>query len=68
MIHIGVYNELIVDRILAPGAFLIDNKGNDVLLPNKYIPVGVKIGDQLKVFIYNDSEDRTVATTLRPLL
>ena len=68
MIHIGVYNDLIVDRILAPGAFLIDNKGNDVLLPNKYIPVGVKIGDQLKVFIYNDSEDRTVATTLRPLL
>ena len=68
MIHIGVYNELIVDRILAPGAFLIDNKGNDVLLPNKYIPVGLKIGDQLKVFIYNDSEDRTVATTLRPLL
>jgi predicted RNA-binding protein (virulence factor B family) len=68
MIHIGVYNELIVDRILAPGAFLIDNKGNDVLLPNKYIPTGMKIGDQLKVFIYNDSEDRIVATTLRPLL
>ena len=68
MIHIGVYNELIVDRILAPGAFLIDSEGNDVLLPNKYIPIGIKIGDQLNVFVYNDSEDRIVATTLRPLL
>ena len=68
MIHVGIHNELIVDRILAPGAFLVDNEGNDVLLPNKYIPAGMKIGDQLKVFVYNDSEDRIVATTLCPLL
>ena len=68
MIRIGIYNELVVDRILTPGAFLIDSEGNDVLLPNKYIPEGTKVGDQLKVFVYNDSEDRIVATTLRPLL
>ena len=68
MIHVGIHNELIVDRILAPGAFLVDNEGNDVLLPNKYIPAGIKIGDQLKVFVYNDSEDRIVATTLCPLI
>ena len=68
MIHIGIYNELVVDRILTPGAFLIDSEENDVLLPNKYIPEGTKVGDQLKVFVYNDSEDRIVATTLRPLL
>ena len=68
MIHIGIHNELIVDRILAPGAFLVDNEGNDVLLPYKYIPAGMKIGDQLKVFVYNDSEDRIVATTLCPLI
>ncbi len=68
MIHIGIHNELIVDRILAPGAFLIDSEGNDVLLPNKYLPTGIKTGDQIKVFVYNDSEDRIVATTLRPLL
>jgi predicted RNA-binding protein (virulence factor B family) len=53
---------------LTPGAFLIDSEENDVLLPNKYIPEGTKVGDQLKVFVYNDSEDRIVATTLRPLL
>ena len=68
MIHIGVHNELVVNRILAPGAFLIDSEGNDVLLPNKYIPTGMKVGDQLKVFVYNDSEDRIVATTIHPLL
>ena len=68
MIHIGIYNELVVDRILPPGAFLIDSEENDVLLPNKHIPKGTKVGDQLKVFVYNDSEDRIVATTLRPLL
>ena len=68
MIHIGIYNELVVDRILTPGAFLIDSEENDVLLPNKYIPEGTKVGDKLKVFVYNDSEDRIVATTLRPLL
>ena len=67
MIHIGIHNELVVNRILAPGAYLIDSEGNDVLLPNKYIPVGMKVGDQLKVFVYNDSEDRIVATTIHPL-
>ena len=68
MIHIGIYNELVVDRILTPGDFLIDSEENDVLLPNKYIPEGTKVSDQIKVFVYNDSEDRIVATTLRPLL
>ena len=68
MIYIGIHNELVVDRILSPGAFLIDSEGNDVLLPNKYVPKETKVGDQLKVFVYNDSEDRIVATTLSPLL
>ena len=68
MIYIGIHNELVVDRILSPGAFLIDSEGNDVLLPNKYLPKETKVGDQLKVFVYNDSKDRIVATTLSPLL
>ena len=37
-------------------------------MPNKYLPKETKVGDQLKVFVYNDSEDRIVATTLSPLL
>ena len=37
-----------------------------MLLPNKYIPQDVKEGDEIEVFVYKDSEDRPVATTLTP--
>ena len=43
MISIGKINQLTVDRILTPGAFLVDEEGNDVLLPNKYIPKKPKL-------------------------
>ncbi|MEI6786337.1 MAG: S1-like domain-containing RNA-binding protein, partial [Verrucomicrobiota bacterium] len=36
------------------------------LLPNRYVPRGVIMGDQLEVFIYRDSEDRLVASTETP--
>jgi len=38
----------------------------DVLLPNKYCPKKFEIGDKLRVFMYPDSEDRKIATTLDP--
>ena len=34
-----------------------------VLLPKKQVPEGTKIGDELEVFIYRDSNDRLIATT-----
>lgn len=37
-----------------------------VLLPKKMIPVGTKLGDELEVFLYKDSEDRIIATTTVP--
>ena len=37
-----------------------------VLLPKKMIPEGTKIGSQLEVFLYKDSEDRIIATTTVP--
>jgi predicted RNA-binding protein (virulence factor B family) len=43
-----------------------DEQGNDVLLPTKWIPEGAGIGDKLTVFVYTDSEDRPIATTLTP--
>ncbi len=43
------------------------NLGEDrVLLPNKYVPESLSIGDFIDVFVYTDSEDRLVATTLKP--
>ncbi len=68
MMNIGKWNTLAVLRDTKFGLFLGDTEGNDVLLPNKYCPKDAKIGDQLEVFLYRDSEERLVATTLTPLV
>lgn len=66
MIKIGEYNILEILRDTDPGLFLGDEDDNDVLLPNKYVPVEFEIGDKLDVFVYLDHEERLVATTLKP--
>lgn len=66
MIEIGKYNSLRILRASEPGIYLVDEDGNEVLLPNKYVPEQYKKGDLMDVFIYKDSEDRPVATTLKP--
>ncbi|MEM6829886.1 MAG: S1-like domain-containing RNA-binding protein [Bacteroidota bacterium] len=65
---IGQINRLRIDRMTSPGAYLTDTDGNDVLLPSKYIPPRSKIGNNIEVFIYRDSEDRVIATTLTPFI
>jgi predicted RNA-binding protein (virulence factor B family) len=37
--------------------------GEGVLLPQRYVKDDMKLGDELNVFLYTDSEDRIVATT-----
>lgn len=39
-----------------------------VLLPIKQVPEGIKLGDEIEVFLYKDSEDRLIATTREPKL
>lgn len=68
MIKIGEYNELTVLRSTSVGLFLGDDEDNDILLPRKYVTADMKMSDVLKVFVYNDSEDRMVATTETPYL
>ncbi len=64
-IKIGRYNRLRVQTRSDFGVYL--SSGEDrVLLPGKYVPESVSIGDSLDVFVYTDSEDRLVATTLEP--
>ncbi len=65
---IGVQHTLRIDRFTPPGAFLEDEQGDEVLLPTKFIPVKCKVEDKLEVFIYRDSEDRIIATTLDPYI
>jgi predicted RNA-binding protein (virulence factor B family) len=67
MIEIGKHNILTALRLTPPGMFLGDKEGEEVvLLPNKYIPAGLEVDQEIEVFIYRDSEDRIIATTLEP--
>lgn len=68
MIHIGKTNTLTILRQTPPGMFLGDDENEVVLLPNKCIDPSFKVGDQIDVFIYRDSEDRLIATTLKPFV
>ena len=65
MLMIGHVNRLKVDRRLDFGVYLTSGE-EDVLLPNRYIPEGLDIGDEIEVFVYTDSDDRPIATTLMP--
>ncbi len=66
MIIIGITQTLTIIRLTDFGLFLEDEEGNEVLLPNKYVPDHYEFGDPIEVFVYKDSEDRIVATTLQP--
>ena len=66
MTGIGKINSLEIARRTEQGFYLIDENGNEVLLPNRYITADMNIGDTIDVFVYNDSEDRPIATTETP--
>lgn len=66
--QIGKKNTLKVLRDTSVGMFLGDEEGQDVLLPNKYVPRDQHLDVDIEVFVYKDSEDRLVATTLEPLV
>ncbi|HSP11019.1 MAG TPA: S1-like domain-containing RNA-binding protein, partial [Salegentibacter sp.] len=68
MLNIGEYHTLTIDRETEPGLFLTNEEGDEVLLPNKYIPETWEIGGEIRVFVYLDHEERPVATTLEPLV
>lgn len=65
MIQPGQYNRLTVDRMKEAGAFLNDGK-QGLLLPKRFVPKGTRVGDELTVFVYHDSDDRLIATTQHP--
>lgn len=65
---IGQYNDLKILRFTSVGAYLGDEEGNEVLLPNKYLNPDWEEDDEVCIFLYKDSEDRPVATTEDPLI
>lgn len=60
---VGTYQVLEIRKILPFGAILGDE---EILLPTKYLPKSAGLGESIRVFIYTDSEDRLIATTLEP--
>ncbi len=66
MIPLGTYTTLTAKRQLLQGIYLEDGEGDEVLLPNKYIPKDLQLEDEISVFVYTDSEDRIIATTIKP--
>ena len=65
-LRLGHYNRLEVIKELDFGLYLNGYDGEEILIPRVYVPEGTQIGDFLEVFIYRDSEDRLIATTLKP--
>ena len=66
MIEIGKYNQLKILRQASVGLYLGDDEGEDVLLPNKYCSENMRIEESIEVFVYRDSSDLKIATTLTP--
>jgi predicted RNA-binding protein (virulence factor B family) len=72
MIEIGTKQTLTVVRRVEFGVYLAEHqtekKEEMVLLPAKQVPEGTALGDELEVFLYLDSNDRPIATTMEPAL
>lgn len=67
MTEIGKINRLKIVKEVDFGVYLDGEELDEILLPQKYTPQECKINDWIEVFIYLDSEDRLIATTLKPL-
>jgi len=63
---VGEKNRLKISRYTDNGVYLICEDQDEVLLPNQYVSYAMKEGDEIDVFVYFDSEDRIVASTVFP--
>jgi len=61
-VQVGQYNTLKVSRKVDFG-FYLDDGGEGILLPKRFAPRTLRIGDELNVFVYHDSDNRLIATT-----
>lgn len=65
--ELGRTQKLEIVRMVDFGAYL-GTEEEQVLLPKKQVPEGANVGDEVKVFIYRDSQDRLIATVNKPLV
>ncbi|HFD32696.1 MAG TPA: GntR family transcriptional regulator [Gammaproteobacteria bacterium] len=48
------------------GLYLDGDVLGEILLPKRYVPKNTTVGEYVEVFLYNDSDDRLIATTEKP--
>lgn len=65
MIRVGEFNKLKVAREVDFGVYL-DDGGEGILLPTRFVPKGITVGNEVEVFVYHDGEERLIATTQKP--
>lgn len=68
MAAIGRFNSLQVVKHTEFGLYLDGGPQGEILLPKRYVPKdeSTEPGEWLNVFVYLDSEDRVIATTVKP--
>ena len=68
MLRLGDYNTLRIVKRVDFGLYLDGgDEIGEVLLPQRYVTDGMKIGDEIEVFLYLDHDERIVATTEHPI-
>lgn len=67
MLTLGTFNTLRIVKRVDFGLYLDGGDEGEILLPKRYVTPQMHIGDELRVFIYLDQEERPVATTEEPL-
>lgn len=70
MLRLGEFQTLKAAKKVDFGVYLSEDGSvkDKVLLPNNQIEDDIKIGDEITVFIYRDSDDRLIATLKEPLI
>ena len=66
MLSIGQTYLLRVSELTARGAYIDAEDLGEVLLAARFCPDELQVGDQLSVFLYQDSASRIIATIQRP--
>lgn len=66
MAQLGQFNTLRVIKQVDFGYYLDGEQFGQILLPKKQAPDDIEIDSQIEVFLYTDSEDRIVSTTIKP--
>lgn len=70
MFKLGEFQKLKMVKKTDFGIYLgVDgDRDNKILLPKAQVPDGIRVGDEIEVFIYRDSKDRLIATTNTPYI